>query len=97
MTNSSDFAVLAIEIEYIKNTLDEIRKDHLPAIRREVRQAILDEYIPLEERVSEIEQELKVIDRRVWAMFGGLGLVIPALISTLIALSVSYLISGGIK
>ncbi len=35
MADDSNFEVLAIEIEYIKTTLDEIRKDHLPAIRLE--------------------------------------------------------------
>lgn len=95
MTNSSDFAVLVVEIEYIKNTLDEIRKDHLPAIRNEVRQAILDEFIPLENRVSNIEKELKVIDKRVWVIFGGLSLIVPVLISTLIVLGVTYLVNSG--
>ena len=94
MTDNSDFKVLTVEIEYIKNTLDEIRKDHLPAIRLEVRQAIQDEVVPLNERISNIERELKIIDKRVWVMFGGLTLIIPVLISTLIALGVTYLVNG---
>lgn len=91
MTNNPDISALVVEIQYLKNTLDEIRKDHLPAIR----QAIKDEVSPLEIRISDIENEIKVIDKNVWVMFGALKLIIPVLVTTIIGLGIAYLVNSG--
>lgn len=91
MSNNIDFEVLRTKIEYVESTLDEIRKDHLPAIR----QTIKDEVTPLEKRISDMEEDQKIVERRVWVMYGTLRLVIPTLISTIIGLIVMYFVNRG--
>lgn len=93
MDNNTE--VLTVEIRYIKAALDEMRREDLPAIRQEVRQAIQDEIVPLELRVSNLESEMRIIDKRVWVMFGTAALVIPTLIGSLITATIGYFTVSG--
>ena len=96
MNDDSDFRVLAVEIKYITAAIDEMRREDIPGLRDEIRQAIRDEVIPLELRISRLETELRIIDKRVWVMFGAAALVVPTLIGALIAAGFAYFTSGVI-
>lgn len=91
MDTDTDFRVIAVEIKYITAALDEMRREDLPAMRQDLRQAIIDETVPLEIRVGKLEAELRVIDKRVWVMFGAAALIVP----TLVGAVVSFFLNGG--
>ena len=96
MDNDTDFRVIAVEIKYITAAIDEMRRDDLPAMRQELRQSIVDETVPLAIRVGKLEAELRIIDKRVWVMFGAAALTVPTLVGALVAAAVAFFTSGGV-
>ncbi len=91
----SDVRVIAVKIEYILASIDEMKKEDLPYIREEIRRAIQDEVVPFALRVNQLESEVRSLDKRVWVMFGGFTIAIPIVATIIATIAVSYFLSGA--
>jgi len=93
--------VLAVKLDYLQAAIDEMRQEDLPLIKREIKDIIFAEIAPINHRISRLEKgqtavvaEVRILDKRVWLLFGAAGLVVPATVGALITVAVAYVSSG---